>query len=66
MAREAMTLLQNKNHILPLSKSLTKIAVIGPNADEERMLWVTIMEHLSVPLPFLMNTHQSFCQEHII
>ncbi|MBG0857924.1 MAG: glycoside hydrolase family 3 C-terminal domain-containing protein [Bacteroidales bacterium] len=39
MARETMTLLQNKNNILPLSKSLNKIAVIGPNADNEQVLW---------------------------
>ena len=39
MARESMTLLQNKNNILPLEKSIQKIAVIGPNADDEPMLW---------------------------
>jgi len=39
MARETMTLLQNKNNILPLKKSLKKLAVIGPNADDEPMLW---------------------------
>ena len=39
MARETMTLLQNKNKILPLKKSVGKIAVIGPNADNARMLW---------------------------
>jgi beta-glucosidase len=39
MARESMTLLQNKNNILPLKKSIKKIAVIGPNADSESMLW---------------------------
>jgi len=39
MARETMTLLQNKKNILPLPKSIKKIAVIGPNADDERMLW---------------------------
>lgn len=38
MARESMTLLQNKNDILPLAASNT-IAVIGPNADNEPMLW---------------------------
>jgi beta-glucosidase len=38
MARESITLLQNKNNILPLSKSAKKIAVIGPNADDEPML----------------------------
>ncbi|OQP58959.1 glycosyl hydrolase [Niastella vici] len=38
MARESMTLLQNKNNILPLSGSAKKIAVIGPNADDGSML----------------------------
>jgi beta-glucosidase len=38
MALESMTLLQNKNNILPLKKS-RKIAVIGPNADDKPMLW---------------------------
>jgi beta-glucosidase len=31
-ARESMTLLKNDNHLLPLSKDLKTIAVIGPNA----------------------------------
>ncbi len=39
MALESMTLLQNKNTVLPLKKSAKKIAVIGPNADNEPMLW---------------------------
>jgi len=39
MALESMTLLQNKNNILPLNKSVEKIAVVGPNADDEPMLW---------------------------
>lgn len=39
MAQQAMTLLQNKNNILPLKKSIKKLAVIGPNADDEEMLW---------------------------
>jgi len=38
MAHESMTLLQNKNNILPLSKG-KKIAVVGPNADNKPMLW---------------------------
>jgi len=38
MARETMTLLQNKNNILPLKKS-NKIAIVGPNADNKPMLW---------------------------
>lgn len=39
MARQSITLLQNRNGILPLKKSNKKIAVIGPNADNEPMLW---------------------------
>jgi beta-glucosidase len=38
MARETMTLLQNKKNILPLKKT-TKIAVLGPNANDRPMLW---------------------------
>jgi len=33
MALEGVTLLKNENGLLPLSKELKKIAVIGPNAD---------------------------------
>lgn len=39
MALESMTLLQNKSNALPLKKSTKKIAVVGPNADNEPMLW---------------------------
>jgi beta-glucosidase len=35
-ARESMTLLKNERHLLPLSKSTKRIAVIGPNADVAR------------------------------
>ncbi len=38
MARQTMTLLQNKDNILPLSKT-DKIAVIGPNANNKTMMW---------------------------
>ena len=61
MARESMTLLQNKNNILPLKKSIKKIAVIGPNADDEPMLWgnyngkpirtITILNGIKSKLP---------------
>ena len=39
MAQKSMTLLQNKNNLLPLNKNTNKIAIIGPNADNEPMLW---------------------------
>jgi beta-glucosidase len=61
MARESMTLLQNKNGILPLSKSVKKIAVIGPNASDEPLMWgnyngtpfntIAILEGIESKLP---------------
>jgi beta-glucosidase len=61
MARESMTLLQNKNNILPLKKSAKKIAVIGPNADNEPVLWgnyngtpvrtITILDGITSKIP---------------
>jgi beta-glucosidase len=35
-ARQSMTLLKNDGHLLPLSKSIKRIAVIGPNGDVAR------------------------------
>ena len=37
-ARESMVLLENKGGILPLSKNLKKIAVVGPNAHDTALL----------------------------
>jgi beta-glucosidase len=61
MARESMTLLQNDNHILPLSKSIKRIAVIGPNADDKPVLWgnyngtpvrtITILDGIKTKVP---------------
>jgi beta-glucosidase len=61
MARESMTLLQNKNNILPISKSINRIAVIGSNADNESMLWgnyngkpiqtITILDGIKTKVP---------------
>ncbi|MBQ9400700.1 MAG: glycoside hydrolase family 3 C-terminal domain-containing protein [Bacteroidales bacterium] len=39
MARETMVLLQNRGKRLPLAKTGVKYAVIGPNADNERVMW---------------------------
>ena len=38
VAREGMTLLQNRNNILPLRRD-QKIVVMGPNASDSTMLW---------------------------
>ena len=37
-AREGIVLLKNENRLLPLSKEIQSIAVIGPNADHEKNL----------------------------
>lgn len=39
MAQEGITLLQNNKNILPLSPKIKRVAVVGPNADDESMLW---------------------------
>ncbi len=39
MARQSLVLLQNNNGILPLKRNAEKIAVIGPNANNEPMMW---------------------------
>jgi len=61
MAQQSMTLLQNKNNILPLNKQDKKIAIIGPNADDAPMLWgnyngkpvrtITILNGIKSKLP---------------
>ena len=61
MSRQTMTLLQNKNNILPLNKSGEKIAVIGPNADDKPLMWgnyngtpvqtITILDGIKAKLP---------------
>ncbi|ARV15673.1 glycoside hydrolase family 3 protein [Polaribacter sp. SA4-12] len=38
IAKESMVLLKNDNNILPLSKNIKSIAVIGPNADSKQAL----------------------------
>jgi len=60
VARESMTLLKN-NKVLPLSKDIKRIAVIGPNAADSVMLWgnyngfpsstVTILDGIKAKLP---------------
>ena len=39
MARETMTLLQNKGGVLPLAKEGVRYAVLGPNAADSTVLW---------------------------
>ena len=39
MARQCIVLLQNKNNVLPLKAGKERIAVVGPNADNQPMMW---------------------------
>ena len=39
MARKSMTLLQNKDNILPLKRGGLTVAVMGPNANDSVMQW---------------------------
>jgi len=61
MAHESMILLQNKNNVLPLSKSIKRIAVLGPNANDELLMWgsyngipnqtITVLDGIKTKLP---------------
>ncbi len=44
-AREGIVLLKNKGNLLPLSKSIDSIAVIGPNADHAKNLLGDYVSH---------------------
>jgi len=71
MSRETMTLLQNRNNVLPLNKSAKKIAVIGPNADNAQMLWgnyngtpirtITILNGIKSKLPANSIVYDKAC-----
>ncbi len=71
VARESMTLLKNNASLLPLTKSVKKIAVIGPNADDSTMLWgnyngtpsstVTILEGIKKKLPQTEIVYEKGC-----
>ena len=39
MARQTIVLLQNRGNLLPLKPGAGRIAVIGPNADNAKMMW---------------------------
>ena len=70
MARETMTLLQNKNNILPLDKN-AKIALIGPNANDSVMQWanyngtpsstITLLDAMQGYLPASQLVYDEAC-----
>ena len=71
MARKSLTLLQNKGAVLPIQKNIKKLAVIGPNADNETMLWgnyngtpiatTSILEGIKAKLPKANLVYDKAC-----
>ncbi len=71
-ARQSIVLLKNENDLLPLSKSLKSIAVIGPNADEIKQHTcrygpanppiITVLEGLKAHLPNTKITYKKGCE----
>lgn len=71
-ARESMVLMKNDNDLLPLSKDVHKIAVIGPNANEYRQLlsrygpanayFKTVYQGIKDLLPNAEVTYQKGCE----
>lgn len=70
-ARESIVLLKNKENILPLNKSLKKVALIGPNADERKDFIcrygpanpkiITVKEGLEAMLPHTEIVYEKGC-----
>ena len=70
-AHESIVLLKNEGSLLPLSKSLRKVAVIGPNADERQLLicrygpadpaFVTVLQGVKEALPQAEVRYEKGC-----
>lgn len=71
-ARQSIVLLKNENNLLPLSKTLKTIALIGPNADERKELicrygpanapLITVYEGLQAHLPKTKILYSKGCE----
>jgi beta-glucosidase len=66
VAQESMTLLKNKNNILPLSKSIKRVAVIGSNANDSVMLWANYNGFPSATTTILKGIEQKLPNAEII
>ncbi|WP_431210039.1 glycoside hydrolase family 3 C-terminal domain-containing protein [Puia sp. P3] len=58
MARQSIVLLKNEAHLLPLSKHIKKIAVIGPNADNKISILGNYNGTPSTAITLLQGIHQ--------
>jgi beta-glucosidase len=45
MAQQSIVLLKNENKVLPLSKTIKKIAILGPNADNRIVVLGKLQRH---------------------
>jgi beta-glucosidase len=64
-ARESLVLLKNENHLLPIKKAYSKIAVIGPDADSLDALEGNYNGTPSAPVTILSGLRQRFRQAKI-
>lgn len=70
MAIKSFVLLQNRDDLLPLDKAM-KVAIVGPNADNEEMQWanyngipsytITLKEGLEALLPKTQVIYEQLC-----
>ncbi|MDP4272937.1 MAG: glycoside hydrolase family 3 C-terminal domain-containing protein [Bacteroidota bacterium] len=70
-ARKSMVLLQNNNSLLPIKKSVKRVAVIGPNADDIEPLYanyngfskspVTVLQGIKNKLPNAIVSYAKGC-----
>lgn len=70
MARECMTLLQNKNNVLPLNTQTSnhkpiKVAVLGPNANDSLSMWGNYNGFPSRTITVLEAIRQKLGTEHV-
>ena len=65
MAEESLVLLQNKNNLLPLDKQ-TKVAVMGPNANDSVMQWGNYNGFPSHTITLLKGLQQMLPESQII
>jgi len=65
-ARESIVLLKNERNTLPLSKSLKTVAVIGPNADQWRMLLGNYNGMPSDPITPLRGIRQALPEARVL
>ncbi|MCE1197626.1 MAG: glycoside hydrolase family 3 C-terminal domain-containing protein [Marinilabiliales bacterium] len=72
MAHESIVLLKNQKNILPLSKKIKTIAVVGPNAADSVMLWanyngfpkktITILKGIQEKVPNTRVLYEKGCR----